>query len=149
MAPADKESGLPLEWSWVKEDIVDRVLDIVTTEDGDPKTIGDVTLASGVQWIQLGKTLVGIVLTTLVLGANAVQEAFFTGLSNYPSAIASFTTDFVTAVLNVPDTLLGTAADTSAGAAADFGVFAFPIAVGIVLVALYITARAVQVIYDG
>lgn len=151
------------------DDTTEQFLDTVD-EDGEPKTAGSITLATGAKWGKLAMTMIGSLIVGWALGAIAIIRGtvnFFVEM--YPAdatpremlrtdpeggvidALASFASDLITTILGVPETLLSSAVEESSTwvtstFTGELAVLAFPAGVAVVMGGLYVAAQGVEVL---
>lgn len=130
-------------WGEVKESITEGLLNLKDTST-------DLTLVDPDNPADFGafaKTLLGTLIAILAVGASAIQQAMFNTLEGYPTGIGSFVDDIVTGVFSLPGTLLEYSVSTTEAALQGYSLLSFAVAIAIILVALWIANKAVEVFF--
>lgn len=92
------------------------------------------TGALGANWVRLGRAIIGSIIASVALGVNGLVQAPFIVLTEYADGLSGAIGEVLSASVEAP---IATVSGAYSFGVDQYGIAAFPIAIGIVLVSFW------------
>lgn len=111
------------------------------------ETAGDITLATGINWSALGKSMVGSAISVFIIATSTGIEMVTSAYGLLLGGLSGWVETAIETAVEAPLSLLAAARAESLASIDGVGALvAFPIGVGLVLGGLWIVAQGVEVL---